>query len=164
MSDCLRPHGLQHAKFPSPSLSLRVCSNSWPLSRWCYLTVLSPLLPLPLIFPSLRVFSNDSVLCIRWQKYWSFSFSISPSSEYLGMISFRIDWFDLLAHQGTLKSLLQHHSSKASILWCSAFFTVQLSHPYVTGKTIVLTLWTFVSKWMSLLLNTLSRFVIAFLY
>ena len=105
------------------------------------------LLHLPAIFPGIRVFSNESVLCIRWAKYWSFSFSISSSNEYLGLTSFRIDWFDLLALQGTLKSLLQHHSSKAAILWCSAFFTVQLSHPYMTtGKTIALTRHTFVSK------------------
>ena len=122
-----------------------------------------PLLLLPSIFPSIRVFSNESVLHIRWPKYWSFSFSISPSNEYSELISFRIDRFDLLAVQGTLKSL-QHHNSKASILWNSAFFTVQLSHPYMTtGKTIALTTWTFVSKMVSLLLNTWSRFVIAFL-
>ena len=106
-----------------------------------------PLLLLPSIFPSIRVFSNESVLCIRWPKFWSFSFSISPSNEFSGLISFRIDWFDLLAVQGTLKSLLQHHSSKASILHCSAFFVVQLSHPYMTtGKTIALTRWTFIAK------------------
>ena len=122
------------------------------------------LLLLPSIFPSLRVLSNESVLCIRWPKYWSFSFSISPSNEYSGLISLRIDWFDLLAVQGTLKSLLQHHSSKASILRRSAFFIVQLSHPYLTtGKTIALTRQTFVGKVMSLLFNMLSRLVIAFL-
>ena len=122
------------------------------------------LLFLPSIFPSIRVFSSESVLHIRWLKYWSFSLSISPSNEYSGLISFRIDWFELLAVQGTLKSLLQHHSSKASILWCSAFFTVQLSHPYITtGKIHSFDLWTFVSKIMSLLLNMLSRLVIAFL-
>ena len=116
------------------------------------------------IFPSIRVFSNESVLCIRWLKYWSFSFNISPSNEYSGPISFRMDWLDLLAVQGTLKSLLQHHSSKASILWCSAFCTVQLSHLYMTpGKTIALTRWTFVGKVMSLLFNMLSRLVITFL-
>ena len=115
-------------------------------------------------FPSIRVFSNVSVLCIRWPKYWSFSFSISPSNEYSRLISFRMDWLDLLAVQGTLKSLLPHHSSTASILWCSAFFMVQLSHPYmVTGKTISLTIWTFVDKVMSLLFNMLTSFVIAFL-
>ena len=123
-----------------------------------------PLLLAPSIFPRIRVFSIESVLCIRWPKYWGFSFSISPSNEYSGLISFRMDWLDLLAVQGTLKSLLQHHSSKASILRHSAFFTVQLSHPYmITGKTIALTRWTFVGKVMSLLLNMLSRLVIAFL-
>ena len=123
-----------------------------------------PLLLLPSLFPSIRVFSNESVLRIRWPKYWSFSFSISPSNEYSGLISFRIDWFDLLAVQGTLKSLLQHDSSKASILQCSAFFIIQLSHPYMTtGKTTALTRQTFVSKVMSLLFNMLSRLVIAFL-
>ena len=112
---------------------------------------------LPSIFPSIRVFSNKSVLCIRWPKYWSFSFCISPSNEHAGLISFRIDWFDLLAVQGTLKSLLQQHSSKASILWCSAYFIIQLSHPYMTtGKTIALTRWTFVGKVMSLLEKTLE--------
>ena len=119
---------------------------------------------LPSMFPSIRVFSNESVLHIRWPKYRSFSFSISPSKEYSGLISFRIDWFDLLAVQGTLKSLLQHHSSKASVLRCSAFFIVQLSYPYMTtGKTIALTRQTFVDKVISLLLNMLSRLVIAFL-
>ena len=116
------------------------------------------LLLLPLIFPSIRVFSNESVLCIRWPKYWSFNFSISPSNEYSGLISFRIDWFDLLVAQGTLRSLIQYHSSKASILWHSAFFTVQLPHPYMTtGQTIALTRRTFVGKVMSLLFNMLSR-------
>ena len=123
-----------------------------------------PLLLLPSIFPSIRVFSNESILLIRWPKYWSFSFSISPSNEQPGLISFRMDWLDLLAVQGTLKSLLQHHSSKASILQCSAFFIIQLSHPYMTtGKTIALTRWTFVGKVKTLLFNMLSRFVIAFL-
>ena len=123
-----------------------------------------PLLLLASIFPSIRVFSNESVLCIRWPKYWSFSFSISPYSEYSELISFRMDWFDLLSVQGTLKSLLQYHSLKASILWRSALFIVQLSHPYVTtGKTIALTRWTFVGKVMSLLFNMLSRLVITFL-
>ena len=116
------------------------------------------------VFPSIRVFSNESVFCISWTKYWNFSFSISPSNEYSGLISFRTDWFDLLAVLGTLKSLLQHHSSKASILQCSAFFMGQLSHPYMTtGKTIALTTWTFVSKVIFLPFNTLSRFVITFL-
>ena len=121
-----------------------------------------PLLPLPSIFPSIRIFSNESVLHIRWPEYWSFSFSLS--NEYSGLISFRIDWFDLLAVQGTLKSLLQHHSSKASVLQCLAFFMVQLSHPYMTtGKTIALARWTFVGKVTSLLFNMLSRLVITFL-
>ena len=123
-----------------------------------------PLLLLLSIFPSIRVFSNESVLCIRWPKYWRFSFSISPSSEYSGLISFRMDWLGLLAIQGTLKSLLQHHNSKASILQHSAFLMIQLSHPYMTtGKTIALTRWTFVDKVMSLLFNMLSRLVITFL-
>ena len=123
-----------------------------------------PLLILPLIPPSIRVFSNESTLCMRWPKYWSFSFSIISSKEHPRLISFRMDWMDLLAVQGTLRSLLQHHSSKASILWRSAFFTVQLSHPYMsTGKTIALTRWTLVDKVMSLLLNMLSGLVITFL-
>ena len=123
-----------------------------------------PLLLQPSIFPSIRVFSNESALHIRWPKYWNFSFNISPSSEHPGLISFRMDWLDHLAVQGTLKSLLQHHSSKASILWRSAFFIIQLSYPYMTtGKTIALTKWTFVGKVMSLLFNKLSRLVIAFL-
>ena len=148
-------------------------TNSWRLLKlmslksvmpFNHLILCCPLFLLLSIFPSIRVFSNDSVLCIRWPMYWSFSFSISPSNEYSGLISFRIDWFDLLTVQGTLKSLLQHHSSKASILWCSTFFIVQLSHPYMTaGKTIALTRWTFVGIVMSLLLNMLSRLVIAFL-
>ena len=123
-----------------------------------------PLLLLPPIPPSIRVFSNESTLPMRWPKDWSFSFSISPSNGHPGLISFRMDWLDLLAVQGTLKSLLQHHSSKASIFWHSAFFTVQLSHPYMTtGKTMALTRWTFVGKVMSLLFNMLSRLVITFL-
>ena len=123
-----------------------------------------PLLLLPSIFPRSKVFSNESAFRIRWPKYWSFNFNISPSNEYSGLISFRMDWFHLLAVQGTLKSLLQHYCSKASIIWCSAFFIVQLSHPYTpTGKTIALTIWTFVSKVMSLLFNMLSRLVITFL-
>ena len=129
-----------------------------------HLILCHPLLLLPSIFPSIRVFSNESALRITWPKYWSFSFNFSPSSEYSGLISFRMDWLDLLAVQGTLKSLLQHHSSKASILWRSGLFTVQLSHPYMTtGKTIALTRWTFVGKVMSLLFKMLSRWVIAFL-
>ena len=129
-----------------------------------HLVLCRPLLLLTSIFPSIRVFSSESVLHIRWPKYWSFSFSISPFNEYSGLISFRIDWSDLLAVQGTLKSLLQHHSSEASILWRSAFFIVQLSHPYMTaGKTVILTIQIFVGKVMSLLFNMLSRLVIAFL-
>ena len=129
-----------------------------------HLILCHPLLLLPSIFPSIRVFSNDSALRIRWPKYWSFTFNISPSNEHPGLISFRMDWLDLLAVQGTLKGLLQHHSSKASILLCSAFFIVQLSHPYMTtGKTIALTRRTFVDKLMSLLFNMLSRLVITFL-
>ena len=143
MSESLQPLGLQHAKPP------RVYSNSCPLHRRCHQTISSchPHLRLPSIFLSIRVFSNESALRIRWPKYWSFSYNISPSSEHSGLISFRTDWLDLLAVQGTLKSLLQHHSSKASILRRSAFFTVQLSHPYMTtGKTIALTSRTFVAK------------------
>ena len=129
-----------------------------------HLILCRPLLLLPSIFPSIRVFSNDSALRIRWPKYWSFSFRISPSNEHPGLISFRMDWLDLLAVQGTLKSLLQHHSSKASIIRCSAFFTVQLSHPYMTsGEIIALTRQTVVDKVMSLLFNMLSRLVITFL-
>ena len=152
MSDSLQPHGLQNARLPCPSPTPRACSNMsiesvMPSS---HLILCRPLLLLPSIFPSIRVFSNESVLYIRWPKYWSFS--ISPANEYSGLISFRIDWFDFLAVQGTLKSLLQHHSSKASILQRSAFFMVHLSYPYMTtGKTIALTRWTFVSKVISLL-------------
>ena len=129
-----------------------------------HLILCCPLLLTPSIFPSIRVFSSESALCIRWPKYWSFSFSISPCKEYSELISFRMDWLNLLAVQGTLKSLLQYHSSKASILWCSAFFMVQLSHPHMaTGKTVVLTRWTFVCKVQCLLFNMLSRLVITFL-
>ena len=129
-----------------------------------HLILCRPLLLLPPIPPSIRVFSNESTLHMKWPKYCSFSFSIIPSKEYPGLISFRMDWLDLLAVQGTLKSLLQHHSSKVSIPWCSAFFTVQLWHPYmITGKTIALTRWTFVGKVMSLLFNMLSKLVITFL-
>ena len=129
-----------------------------------HLILYHPHLLLPSIFPTIKVVSNDSVLHIRWPKCWSFSFSINPSNEYSGLISFRVDWFDLLAVQGTLKGLIQNHSSKTSILRCSAFFIVQLSHPYLTiGKAIGLTRWTFVGKVKSLLFNTLSRLVIAFL-
>ena len=129
-----------------------------------HLILCCPLLLLPSIFPSFRVLSNESALCIRWPKYWSFSFNISPSNEHPRLISFRMDWLDLLAVQGTLRSLLQHRSSKASILQRSAFFTVQLSHPYMTtGKTIAFTRWNFVGKVMSLLLSMLSRLIIIFL-
>ena len=148
-------------------------TNSWSLPKLMSiksvmpsnpLILYHPLLFLPSIFPSIRVFSNESALHIRWPNYWSFSFNISPSNEHSGLISFWMDWLDLLAVQGTLKSLLQHHSSKASILRCSAFFKGQLSHPYMTtGKTIALTRWTFVGKVMSLLFNMLSRLVITFL-
>ena len=129
-----------------------------------HLILCRPLLLLPSVFPSIRIFSNESTLHMRWPKYWSFSFSISPSNEYSGLISFRMDWLDLLAVQGTLKSLLQHHSSKTSILQCSAFSIVQLSHPYMTiGKIIADYIWNFVGEVMSLLFNMLSKFVIAFL-
>ena len=168
MSDSWQPHGLQHARPPYSSPTLGVYSNSCPLS-WLvlpcnHLILCLPLLLLPSVFPSIRGFSSESVLLIKWPKYWSFSFSISPSSEYSGLIYFRMDWLDLLAVQGTLKSLLQHHSSKASIFRHSASIIVQLSHPYMTtGKTIALTRWTFVGKAMSLLFNMLSRLTIAFL-
>ena len=165
VSNSLWPHGLQHARPPCPSPVPGVCSNSCPLSQWCHPTISSSVVPFSSHLQSLiRVFSNESVLHIRWPKYWSFSFNISPSTEYSGLISFRMDWLDLLAVQGTLKSLPQPHSSKASILRCSAFFTVQLSHPYMTTrKTIALTRWTFIAKVMSLLFNMLSRLVITFL-
>ena len=164
--DTLRPHGLQHVRLPCPSPTPEACSNMsiklvMPSN---HLILCHPLLLLPSIFPSIRVFSSESVLHIRWPNDWSFSFSISPSNEYSGLIAFRMDWLYLFAVQRTLKSLLQHHSSKASILRRSGFFIVQLSHPYMTtGKTIALTRWTFVGKVMSLLFNILSRFVIAFL-
>ena len=145
MSNSLQPHGLEHARLPCPSSTPGVYSNSCPLSLSKGDVLCHPFLLLPSIFPSIRVFSNESVLHIRWPKYWSFSFSFSPSNEYSGLTSFRIDGLDLLAVQGTLKSLLQHHCLKASILWSSAFFIVQLSHPYMTiGKTIALTRQTFV--------------------
>ena len=167
MSNSLQPHGLKNTRLPCPSPTPRVYSNSCPSSWWFpsnHLILWHPLFLLPSIFPSIRVFSNESVLSIRWPKYWSFSFSISPSSEYSRLISFRIDWLDLLAVQETLKSLPRHHSSKASILQCSAFFIVQLSHPYMsTGKTIDLTRGTLFCKVMSLLFNMLSRWVIPFL-
>ena len=168
---------LSHVRlFATPWTTARKASlsitNSWSLLRLTSIEsvmpsnhlILCPLLLLPSVSPSIRVFSNKSALHIRWPKYWSFSFNINLSNEHLGLISFRMDWLDLLAVQGTLKSLLQHHSLKASILRCSAFFTIQLSHPYMTtGKTIALTRWTFVDKVMSLLFNMLSRLVITFL-
>ena len=163
MSNSLWPHGLQHTRLPCPSLSPRACSNS------CTLISDAIQLPHPLSSTSPPAFNLSQHqglfqwvdVCIRWPKYWSFSFSINPSNEYSVLISFRIDWLDLLAVQGTLKSLLQHHSSKESVLQCSAFLMIQLSHPYMTtGKSIALTRWTFVA--MSLLLNMLSRFVILF--
>ena len=158
MSNSLQPHGLQHTRLPCPSPPPEVYSNSCPLSWWHHSTICHPLLLLSSIFPSIRVFSTESILCIRWPKYWSFSFSICPSNEYSGLISFRMGWLDLLAVQGTLKSLLQHHSSKASILQRSAFFIVQPSHPYMTtGKTKVLTRQNFVGKIMPLLFNMLSK-------
>ena len=166
MSDSLQLYGLHHARLPCPSPTPGACSNSCPLSQWCHPTISSSVV---LFSSRLQSFPASgsfpmSQLHIRWPKYWSFSFSISPSNEYSGLIFFRIDWFDLLAVQGTLKSLLQHHSSKASILQCSAFFIVRFSYPYMTtGKTITLTRWTFVGKIMSLLFNMLSRLFIAFL-
>ena len=166
MSDSATPWTAAH----QASLSI---TNSWSLLKLMsiesvmtsnHLILCRPLLLPPSIFPRVRVFSNESVLCFKWPKYWSFSFSISPSNEHPGLISFGMDCLDLLAVQGTLKSLLQHHSSKASIIWHSAFFIVQLSHPYITpGKTITLTRWTFVDKIMSLLFNMLSRLFIAFI-
>ena len=162
------PYGPQHSRPPCPSptlsLSLLKLISIESVMPSNHLILCCPLLLSPSIFPSIRVFSNESVLLIRWPKYWSFSFSISPFNEYSGLISFRIDWLDLLAVQGTLKSLLQHHSSKASMLQRSVFFIVQLSYPYMTtGKTIALTRQTFVGKGKSLLFRMLSRFVIAFL-
>ena len=146
MSDSLRPHGLQHTRPPCPSPTPGVYSNTCPIKSvmpFNHLILCSPLLLLPSVFPRIRVFSNESVLRIRWPKYGSFTFSISPSNGYSGLISFRMDWLDLLAVQGTLKSLLQHHSSKAPILRRSAFFILQLSQPYMTtGKTKALTRWT----------------------
>ena len=162
MSHSLQPHGLQHTRLLCPTLSqnlLKFMSTELVMIS-NHLILCHPFL-LPTVFPSIRVVFSESALPIRWPKYWSFG--ISPSNEYSGLISFSIEWFDLLAVQGTLRNLLQHHNSKASILWCLAFFMVQLSHPFMTtGKTIALTLQTFVGKVMSLLFNTLSRFVIAF--
>ena len=164
MSDSLWPHGLQDARPLCPSPSLKVCPKFASVMPFSHLILWHPLLLLPSIFPSIRDFSNKSAVHIRRPKHWSFSFSISPFNKYSGLISLKIDWFDLFAVQGTLGSLLQHHSSKTSILWHSAFFTVQLSQPYMTTeKTIVSTIRTFAGRVMCLLLNTLSRFVIAFL-
>ena len=182
VSDSLRPRELQHARLPCPSLSPRVCSNACPLSRWCYLTIsfsASPFLLLPSLFPSIRVFSNRSVLCIRWPncssswRCWSFRFSISPSGKYSGLISFRIDWFDLLTVQGALKNLLQHYRWKASILWCFSLrsaFSLLTAFLYCPTLTSVHDYWKnhsfdymyFGRQVMCLLLNMLSRFVIAF--
>ena len=166
MCDSLQTHGLQHARLPCPSLSrslLRLMSIESVMPS-NHLILRRPLLLLSSIFASIRVFSNESALHIRWQKYWCFSFNISPFNEHSGLISSMMDWLDLLAVQGICKSLLQHQSLKASILWRSAFFTIQLSHPYMTtGKTIALTRRTLVGKVMSLLFNILSRLVIAFL-
>ena len=160
VSDSLQPHGLQHARLPCPSLSPRVCSNSCPWSQWCHPTIASSAIPFS--FCPLSQHQRQLALHIRWPKYWSFSFSMSPSNEYSELISFRIDWFDLLAVQGILMSLLQYHSLKASILWCSAFFVVQ-SHLYMTtGKTRALTRRIFVGKVKFLLFNMLSRLVITF--
>ena len=159
MCDTLQPHGLQHARLPRSSLSPGVCSNSCPLSWWCHPTTSSSVIPFfscPQSFPA----SGSFPVSQFFAKYWSFNFSISPSNEYSGLISFRIDWFDLPVVQGTLKSLLQHHSLKASVLQHSAFFMIWLWHPYMTtGKNIALTTrWTFVGKVMSLLFNMLSRY------
>ena len=170
MSSSLWPHGLQHSRLPCPSLSFVVCSNSCPLSQFCHSIISSSVAPSP---STLHLSPHQSIFqwvgpLHQWLNYRSFSFSISPSNEYSGLISFRIDWFDLfprdlISVQGTLKNL-QHHNSKASILQCSAFFMVQFSHPYMTtGKLIALTIWIFVGKVMSLLFNMLSRFIIAFL-
>ena len=148
MSNSVQLHGVEHARLPCPSLSLGVCSNSFPWNQWCHPIISSSVVPSPAFnLSSIRVVSNESVLHIRWTKHWSFSFNISPSNEYPGLFSFRMDWLDPLVVQGTLKSLLQHHSSKASILQHSAFFMVQLSHLYMTTrKTIALTRRTFVGK------------------
>ena len=161
--DSLWPHGLQASLFITNSWSLLKLMSIKSVMPSNHLILCHPLLLLLSVVHSIKIFSNKSVVCIRWPKYWSFSFSISPSSEYLGLISLRIDWFDLPAVQGTLKSLLQQYSSKASILWCSVLFMIQLSCQYMTtGKTIALNIQTFVSKVMSLLCNTLSRFVLLF--
>ena len=166
MSNSLWPHGLQQTRLPCPSPTPGACSNSCPSSQWCHPTIPSSVIPFSGLqsFPVSGSFQMSQFFASGGQSYLSFSLSISPSNEYSGLISFRMDWFDLLEVQGTLKSLLQHHSSKASILQGSAFFMVQLSHPYMTtGKTIALTRQTFVGKVLSLLFNMLSRLVIAFL-
>ena len=167
MSNSLQSHEPQHARSPSPSPTPGVHPNPCPLSRWCHPAISSSAVPFssyPQSFPASGSFRMSQLFSFRWSKYWSFSFNISPSNEHPGLISLRMDGLDLLAAQGTLKSLLQHHSSKASILLCLAFFIVQLSHPYMTtGKTIALRRWTFVGKIRSLLLNILSRLVITFL-
>ena len=161
MSNALQTRELQHTRLPCPSASPRVRSNSHPLQSVMPAHALPSPPPLPSILPSIRVFSNESPLCIRWSKYWSFS--ISTSNEYSGLISFRMDCFDLLAVQRTLKSLLQHQNLKAPVLQCSAFFIVQTSHPHMTiGKSIALTIWTFAGKLMSLLFNTLSLSQLSF--
>ena len=166
MSNILWRHGPQYARLPCPPPTSGAYSNSCPSGWCCHSTISSSVIPFPSClqsFPASWSFQM-SVLCIMWPKYWSFSFTISPFNEHPGLISFRMDWLDLLAVQGTLKNLRQHHSSKASILGCSAFFIVQLSHAYVTtGKTIALSWWTFVGKVMSLLFNMLSKLVITFL-
>ena len=164
MSESLQSHRLQDTRLPCPSLSPGVCSDSCPLTRWGYQTISLPASSSPLssLFPGIRIFSSMSALLTRWPKYWNFSFNISPSNEYSGLVSFRMDWFDLLAVQGSLKSLLQYHNSKARIIWHSAFFIVQHSHPYMTtGKNIAFIIWTFVGKVMSLLSNMLFGFVTA---
>ena len=162
-------HGLRRSRLLCPTLSPGVCSNSCPPSRWyhptIYLIHCRPLLLLPSVLSCIRVFSSESALSIRWPKYWSFSFNISPSNGYSGLISFRMDWLDLLAVQGTLKSLLQHHQSKASILQCSAFFMVQFSHLYMTaGKIVALTRWISVSEVMSLLFSTFDYKLCLFIF
>ena len=157
MSHSLQPHGQQHARLPCPSQSLLRFMSFESVILSNHLILCHLFLLLPSIFPSIRVFSSELVLHIRWLKYWSFHFSISPSSEFSGLISFRMDWLDLLAVQGTLKNLLQHHNSKASVFQCLVFFMVQFSHTFMTArKTIALTIWTFVSKVMSLVFNMLS--------
>ena len=165
VSNSLLPHELQNARPPCPSPTPGIYPKSCPLVMPSnHFILCCPLLLLPSIFPNIRVFSNESALRIRWPKYWSFRFNISPSNEHSGLISFKMDWLDLLSIQGTLRSLLQHHSSKASNFQCSAYFIVHLSHPYMTtGKTIALTRETFIDKVMSLLFNMMSRLVINFL-